>query len=296
MYNSALNLTRLLGLAAIAAIVSGCGSGGDSSDDVPTPPAGTARIAGEVTSGGAAVQDAVVNFQTTDATGNNKSHETLTNAGGKFTLDMPLAEVTGVKQPAGTATKAGYEPQTLICAGFSSGNVTCKADIVLIKLAENVSIPVGGDMVWHIGDSNYQGLVNSQLQKKVPDGPTLEFEISDWAAQVAKNKVTKATVVLDHKGWQTSRCPDNSVSLVGKAGTVKLAGADSPDNGGWGGGHQEAKPFNFEVSAVGSDSATIRIEAGACEGSLGTDLDDFEINRMRVYFCGNDKTTCIPGR
>jgi hypothetical protein len=297
MYNSALNLTRLLGIAAIAAIVSGCGSGGDSSDDVPTPPAGTARIAGEVTSGGAAVQDAVVNFQTTDATGNNKSHETLTNAGGKFTLDMPLAEVTGVKQPAGTVTKDGYEPQTLICAGFSSGNVTCRADIVLTKLAENLSIPVGGDTLLHLGDGKYQGERNSQLQKTVPDGQVLEFPIPDWFTQVAKNKATKATVVLDHRGWEAGKCR-GTISLIGDASTVTLAGADSLETGEWSGAHQEANPFTFEVSQVGSISATVRIEAGECKGSPDPDLDDFEINRMRVYFCGTDYQgkhgSCIP--
>ena len=121
MNYSALHFTRLLGLAAITAVIAACGSGGgDSSDDVPAPPAGMARIEGDVTSNGGAVRDATVDFQTTDASGTNKSYETLTDAGGKFTLDMPLAEVTGVEQPAGTVTKDGYEPQTLICSGFSS--------------------------------------------------------------------------------------------------------------------------------------------------------------------------------
>jgi hypothetical protein len=290
MYNSALNLTRLLGLAAIGAVIAGCGSGDSSGDP---PPAGTARIDVTVSSDSGPVSGAAVSFQTTDASGANKKYETQTGANGNAILDMPLAEVRGVKQPAGTVVKEGYEPQTIICAGFDKDPAYCEADVKLIALAPNVSIPVNGDTVWHIGDSNYQGQVNSQLQKKAPDGPTLEFEISDWAAQVAKNGVTKATVVLDHKGWQTSLCPSNTIAIVSDAGTVSRAGGNSPDDGGWGGGQQEAAPFDFLVQGVGTLSAKVRISAGAC---LGPDLDDFEINRMRVYFCGNDKATCIPGR
>jgi hypothetical protein len=165
--------------------------------------------------------------------------------------------------------------------------------VQLIALAPNVSIPLGSDTVWHIGDSNFQGQPNSQLQKKVPDGAVLEFPISDWAAQVAKAGVTKATVVIDHKGWQTSICPTNTIALVGDAGTVELNGGNSPSNGSWGGGHQEDKPFVFQVSQVGSSSAKVRISAGVCRE---TDLDDFEINRMRVYFCGADSRDCIPPR
>jgi len=292
MYNSALNLTRLLGLAAIGAVIAGCGSGDSSGDP---PPAGTARIDVTVSSDSGPVSGAAVSFQTTDASGANKKYETQTGANGNAILDMPLAEVRGVKQPAGTVVKEGYEPQTIICAGFDKDPAYCEADVKLIALAPNVSIPVNGDTVWHIGDSNYQGQVNSQLQKKAPDGPTLEFEISDWAAQVAKNGVTKATVVLDHKGWQTSLCPSNTIAIVGDAGTVSRAGGNSPDDGGWGGGQQEAAPFDFLVQGVGTLSAKVRISAGAC---LGPDLDDFEINRMRVYFCGTDYQgkhgSCIP--
>lgn len=286
--------TRLLGVMALGSLISACG-GSDSSDDSPPPPAGFARINCTVTSDQGAVAGATVSFQTTDAAGANKKYETLTGANGKCEppLDMPLAEVSGVNLPAGTVVKEGYEPQTLLCYGFSRNEVSCTATVQLIRLAPNVSIPLGSDTVWHVGDSNFQGQPNSQLQKKVPDGAALEFEISDWASQVAKPGVTKATVVIDHKGWQTSICPTNTIALVGDAGTVELAGGNSPSNGGWGGGHQEDKPFVFQVAKVGLSSAKVRISSGVCRGE---DLDDFEINRMRVYFCGAESRDCIPPR
>jgi hypothetical protein len=292
MHRPSIRWTRLLGVVALGGLIAACG-GGDSSDDHPPPPAGFARINCEVTSDQGAVSGAMVSFQTTDAAGVNKKYETQTGADGKCTLDMTLAEVSGVNLPAGSVVKEGYEPQTFFCYGFSRTEVSCSAKVQLIRLAPNVSLPLGGDTVWHIGDSNFQGQPNSQLQKRVPDGATLEFPIADWAVQVAKPGVTKATVVIDHKGWQTSICPTNTISLVGDAGTVGLDGGNSPSNGSWGGGHQEDKPFVFQVSQVGLSSATVRISAGVCRE---TDLDDFEINRMRVYFCDADSRSCIPGR
>lgn len=283
MYNSALNLTRLLGLAAIGAVIAGCGSGDSSGDPLP---AGSVRISAEVTSGDTAVSEALVGFQTS-----GEKYTCTTGENGKCTFDMPLDEVSGVASPALTAVKEGYEPQMYPCVEFSKANPSCKAIFDLSPLLPNVSIPVGGDTVWHIGDSNFQGKVNSQLQKKVPDGPSREFEISNWAAQVAKNGVTKATVVLDHKAWQTSICPGNTISLVGSDATVSYPGGNSPSDGSWGGGDAATGAYDFLVSDVGSSSAKVRISAGTCQGA---DLDDFEVNRIRVYFCGNDKATCFP--
>jgi hypothetical protein len=283
--------TCLVGALGLGLLMAGCGSSSETDED--PPPAGFARLNCTVTSDqGGYVAGAKVSYQTTDAAGANKQYETLTGPDGKCApLDMPLDEVSGVKLPAGTVVKDGYEPQTLICYGFSRTDVSCTAEVKLYALAANVSIPLGGDVVWHIGDSNFQGQPNSQLQKKVPDGGALEFEIADWATQVAKPGITKATVVIDHKGWQTSICPRNTLALQGDAGVVEMAGGNSPSNGGWGGGFQEDKLFVFQVSQVGLLSAKVRIAAGACRGD---DLDDFEINRMRVYFCGAESRDCIP--
>jgi hypothetical protein len=61
---------------------------------------------------------------------------------------------------------------------------------------------------------------------------------------------------------------------------VTLPGGNSTADGYWGGGMQV--PFEFTVSQVGSQSAELRISAGTCGGT--SDLDDFEVNRIRVYF------------
>jgi hypothetical protein len=57
-------------------------------------------------------------------------------------------------------------------------------------------------------------------------------------------------------------------------------GGVSPAAGYWGGGRQV--PFVFAVNQIGALNAELRIVSGSCSGT--TDLDDFEINRIRVEF------------
>lgn len=249
----------------------GGGGGGGGSGEAPQNAARLDCLVTDAISG-KAVGDATVNYQAKTA-----AYTTQTTADGRCRIELPIAEVTGVEYPAGTVTKPGYEPQTIICESFKTGN-TCDRDVSLIPLAINISIPVGGDTVSHIGDDAYEGSTNSQFQKP-SDGPKLLFPISDWAAQVARSGVTTATVYLDAKGWQSDVCR-NQIAIVGDTGTQSLPGGVSPAGGFWGGGRQV--PFVFEVARIGRLNARLELSAGSCSGT--TDIDDFEINRIRVEF------------
>jgi hypothetical protein len=262
---------RLCGIALMAALLSACGGGdGDSAPDVPRD---TVRLDCKVSdqASGNAVAGAGVNYQS-----GSTEYATTTDAAGRCTLDLPATEVAGVAFPAASVEKPGYEPQTLLCSKLQGGS-TCAGNVHLVPLADNVSIPVGGGIVMHLGDDLFEGAVNSQFQKKT-DGAELAFVIEDWAAK-SRAGYTKATVYLDAKGWQSSQC-ENRVALSGDVGTVTMRGGDSPTGGHWAGGKQV--PFVFAVARVGAQRAEVRIIAGACGGT--TDLDDFEINRLRVYF------------
>jgi hypothetical protein len=265
-----ISMPRRYGAALLAALLASCG--GDGGDQVVVP-ADTVRLACDVAdaTSGAAVSNATVNYQA-GAT----EYKTQTNSDGSCVLNMPAAEVAGVTFPAASVIKDGYEPQTILCPTLQGGQ-SCTRDVLLIPLAANVSIPVGGDIVMHLGDDKFVGVVNSQFQKET-DGAQLSFVIADWAAKVQAG-YTKATVYVDAKGWQTDRC-QNLIGLVGDVGEINLPGGNSPANGFWGGGKQV--PFEFTVAQVGSQRAELRITAGACAGT--TDLDDFEVNRLRVYF------------
>jgi hypothetical protein len=263
--------SRLCCTALVVAVVSACGGGGG--DSAPAVPTDTVRLDCTVSEqgSGTAVAGATVNYQA-----GGTEFTTTTNADGRCMLNLPTTAVAGVEYPAASVEKPGYEPQTVLCREFQGGD-TCSNDVQLVPLAENVSIPVGGGIVMHLGDDLFEGAVNSQFQKKT-DGAELAFVIDDWAAKV-KAGYTKATVYLDAKGWQTSQCA-NLVAISGDAGTVSLPGGNSPADGYWAGGKQA--PFEFTVAQIGAQSAQVRVIAGACSGT--TDLDDFEINRLRVYF------------
>ena len=201
---------------------------------------------------------------------------TQTDANGDCQLVMPAAEVAGVAYPAASVMKAGYEPQTMLFEKLQGGK-SYHQNVELVPLATNVSIPVAGETGMHLGDDLFEVTVNSQFQKK-SDGAELAFVISDWAAKVQAG-YTKATVYLDAKGWQTDFC-NNLIGLSGDAGTVTRPGGNSPADGYRAGG--KPVPFEFSMAQVSTQQAAVRVIAGTCNGT--TDLDDFEINRIRGYF------------
>jgi uncharacterized protein (DUF2141 family) len=262
---------RLVGAALLALLLSSCGGGG-SGESVAVA-LDTVRLDCNVTdqATGRAVAGAAVNYQA-----GTRELATSTDADGNCKLDLPATEVAGVAFPAASVEKPGYEPQTMLCSKLQGGD-SCSNNVQLVPLADNVSIPVGGGIVMHLGDDLFEGAVNSQFQKKT-DGAELAFVIDDWAAKLQAG-YTKATVYLDAKGWQSSQC-ENLVALSGDVGTASLPGGNSPADGYWAGGKQV--PFEFTVAQIGAQRAEVRVIAGACNGT--TDLDDFEINRLRVYF------------
>jgi hypothetical protein len=259
---------------AVSALVASCGGGGGDGTGSEAIPPNTARLDCQVAdrSTGAAVADASISYQA-----RTTEYTTQTKPDGSCRLDLPAAEVAGVQYPAASVTKPGYEPQTILCASLQGGSA-CSQDVQMIPLAANVSIPVGGDMVMHLGDDLFEGSVNSQFQK-ASDGVELVFPIADWAEQLKAAGITKATVYLDAKGWQSGIC-SNLVALSGDTGTLTLRGGESPAQGYWAGGKQV--PFVFAVAQVGSRNAELRITSGSCNGT--SDFDDFEINRIRVEF------------
>lgn len=264
---------RALLFTSLLLLVSACGGGGDGTDSNSVP-ADIARLDCQVedSSTGKAVADATVNYQA-----RSSAFSAQTNADGSCRIDIPAAEVPGIQYPAATVSKAGYEPQTILCETLGPGR-KCEQDVLLIPLAGNMSVPVGGDIVMHLGDDRFEGAANSQFQK-TSDGKELVFPIADWADQVRKPGISKATVYLDAKGWQSNVCA-NTIGLSGNVGTVQLPGGVSPPEGYWAGGRQA--PFEFDVAAVGPLNAELRIIAGTCNGTI--DVDDFEINRIRVEF------------
>jgi len=263
----------------LAALLISCGGGGGNSGTGSTD-SGRLEVSSEKVSLTCHVIDKVTRSAVADADVNYQSgsveFSTKTDANGNCELVMPAAEVAGVPYPAASVKKAGYEPQTMLFEMLQGGR-NYSQNVELVPLTSAVGVPVGGVSVMHRGDDLFVGTVYSDFQKS-SDGAELAFVIPDWAAKVQVG-YTKATVYLDTKGWQTNIC-SNLIGLSGDIGTVMVPGGVSPAEGYWGGGRQV--PFEFTVAEVGALNAEVRIVSGGCNGT--TDLDDFEINRIRVEF------------
>lgn len=284
--------TRLLGAAAVLTLVAACGSGGGGSGDSgPVVPSTVFRITCTVVEqvGGSKVAVAGADVVFSGKSGNLPA---TTDSNGKCTLDVPAADAqtaggSALTWTAASVTKAGYEPNTIICPRATTGTA-CDQEVLLVRVTTNTSLPEFGDVVMHVGNGAFGGEINSRFQKD-PDGPSFDFTIADWESKLALNSTwTRATVVLDAKGWQTPLCA-NTIAIVGAGGSQVRPGGDSPVDGNWG-----VESFNFDVAAIGRTGATaLRITSGVCTGT--TDIDDVETNRIRVYYCNaTGDTACGP--
>lgn len=276
---------RLLVAAAFSTLVAACsGGGGGGGSSTPVVPSDVFRITCTVVEsvGGnkVAVEDATVIF---NAKGN--SYNTQTNASGKCSLDVPAADVqaaagSSLTWAAASVVKDGFEPNTIICQNAKTGTA-CDQEVVLVRITTNTSLPDSGDVVMHIGDGSFDGQINSKLQKTT-DGQSFDFTIGDWGTKLAAHpEWTRATVVLDAKGWQTTIAPscNNTIAIAGNVGTQIQAGGNSNADGEW-----SISKFEFDIAQIGrSGAATLRVASGNCGG--GADIDDVETNRIRVYFC-----------
>jgi hypothetical protein len=255
---------------ALLALLAGCGGGGNSSEAARVPEA-TVQVTGRAVDGtGAPIPGTEVIYQYDD-----NSSSALTNGDGKYDLRLPASQVGGIQNPAICVVKDGFESQLITFPTFAGGQ-NYQSDVTMAPLAANVSIPQEGQCLWHLGDGNFIGDVNRELQKAT-DGPVKAFPIQDWSAKVATGLYTKVRIVMQAKGWQTDTCP-NSVSLLGAASgqEATLPGGDSGNNSGW-----APYIFEFDIAAIGPTSASVVITAGAC---LDNDLDDFEFMQMRAEF------------
>ncbi len=287
--------TRLLGAVALSTLIAACGSGGgDTSTDgtavvPPAVPSDTFRITCTVYETAnllpVPVDNALVLLNVKDT-----SYNATTGSDGKCVLEVPAAAVTGLTQVAVSVVKDGFEPAQFVC---ETTTTACNKPVVLVRITPNTSLPENGDVVTHIGDGTFDGQINSQLQTdKV--GSSADFTITDWGTKLLANPGwTRATVVLDAKGWQTTVAPgcDNKIAIVGDVGSPSQAGGDSNSDGDW----TPSKNFEFDIAQVGRTGAPkLRITSGLC-GTSTVDIDDFETNRIRVYYC-DDATVgaCVP--
>lgn len=270
---NAWNALTCVAICAAVAMASGCGGGDDDSSSGLQ--ATQVRVSGKITNstgGGISGVDIYLPFGT-------RQYVAQTDQGGSFSITANASEVAGLKFPVVTAYRDGYRPAQFYYGTFTGGT-SYNGSTQLAAVAANESIPNQGWLLWHAGDGNYGGAVNSQFQKQ-PDGSVLVFEIRDFAAKWAAGYRT-AVLSVAIKGAQQGLCA-NAIEIVqlNPAGTAISAiatqpGINAPSDGSWG-----RFSFTFNLASFANRPASVRFVSGRCTTS---DIDDFEITGLVVTF------------
>lgn len=164
-----------------------------------------------------------------------------------------------------TATSSGYLPESHNLRSADLRRKTARLDFVLKPANESVIAVEQDPVVHHLGNDRFEGLINSQFQRK-SEGTTYVAEFRMSRAQ-ARLKRTRAVITLMVRGVQCQ--PDIRIN-----GTLLARRSDkSPADGSYG---TLALPFAPALLREGENE--IRVESVNCNG----DLDDFEFVNVQI--------------
>lgn len=189
---------------------------------------------------------------------NGRTYSTFSNAAGKFTLSF---EAAGVPETiAFWVTKQGFFPY----AAFVS-TTGCASDVGTLVMepsnASTVILEVEPD-VHHLGDSSYDGTINSGFQKPNAEGTSWQKSFQLTVAQAA---ASEALLTFIAKGVQRA---DRVLINAQVIGTL----ASSPDDGSYA---PQRIPVPVSILRSGSNSLAI-------ESVLSADYDDFEFTNVAL--------------
>lgn len=258
-------------------VLTACGGGGGGETGGGTN-AQTFTVSGDVTdaSSNVVISGAVVDIplQTATPTGN-------TDTDGHYSLKLPNSGLP--KFIVGTVNIANYMPGIVL---FEYGNGQLTPLTIGANNAALVPIRQGKDVVFlnglsivHLGDGDFSGAENSQLQVQASGLPWRDrFTLT--AAQ--KTNYTTFTVTLYARGIQ-SEAPKFYCDLIGLGNNVDLNGALSgirPQTlmATAADGSFTKIMHTFSLSDLAADAdAHLQILSGKTCSSSGADHDDFEI-------------------
>ena len=135
----------------------------------------------------------------------------------------------------------------------------------------------------HLGHDPYsQGSVHPQLQEQRAQRRGGFRHSINWAAREQAGDTTATVNLVDAQGLAIGLCIESHLAFR-RCGDGRCRAGNSPADGYWAGGKQA--PFRSWWRRSGR-SVEGRVTAGTCNGT--SDLDDFEINRLRVYFSSTE--------
>ena len=263
---------------AILAILTACGGGGGGGSSAGGgAPAQSLTASGQVTdaSNGGFVSGAQVDMplQASNPTGNSGTD-------GKFSLSLPNNGLP--RFLVATVNKDGYVPGTLFFE-YVNGQLqplnTGSNNAALVPLQSNDVLFLNGLSVTHLGDGDFGGPANSQLQAPL-SGLTWNDNFTLSTAQ--RTLYTALTVTLYARGVESGTpkfyCDQivlgNSIDPTGNVtGATPQALNVSATNGSF-----TQISHTFPLNSLAADAAAhLQILSGKQCGNSASDYDDFEI-------------------
>lgn len=215
----------------------------------------------------------------------SKLYGAKSDSKGRAVFQVPAAEFSNISPVALIVHKDGYRPSTYYFTSIEAGKTYTVSNPVQTKLADSEFVPEGGYLLYHVGDDNFNGAANSQLQAATL-GASKSMKVTTVTADM-KAKYKSFTVSYSGRGIQTggtNPCANfiwgyqpSTGPTPGFASVEKHPPADSPNDGSFGAGSQT---FSMASLVVGID-LWISIESGLC---TATNLDDFEVTGFLVKF------------
>lgn len=271
-------------LPAICLSLLACGGGGGSTATTPPPaPADTllateARFSGTINNAsGAPLAGVKINLPY--RTG---AYTATTDAAGQYsfkvrTADFATGGIIALRAYADTFAPAAYYYQ-LPLQGKSTYNLGA-TPVALTPLGPNEYASAGFSELIHLGDDNYSGSQNSQLQT-TSRGDGFSNTLLEWKT-ADNNKFKTARVKLLIRGMQgTTQTTKGDAGLFDAAGNAIGARVALNMNSDVAGGYS-AYTFDYAVPAT--------LPAGAVRfvvrtGSQPGDLDDIEYTGISLQF------------
>lgn len=241
-------------------LLSGCGAGGDEESSADSWIRG-----GTVTdSAGKPIAGAQINVPL------DKMYSATTNENGQYVLSIPES----VSLPgffAGTIHKQGYITR-MTQFSYSGGQLNQSDSSPQLTKSTDADIyfPIGLTVV-HLGDDNYGGSANSQLQVR-----TLGLAVSE-SATLTKEQLSKykyLRISLYARGVETERC--NKITFGNKSSQSQVQDFVATANDG----SYTPVSYRFTLSSVSPGEIAFTIFSGAKNCSNSGDHDDFEVTAI----------------
>lgn len=131
---------------------------------------------------------------------NDTKYTDITNSSGRYRIVIPQEYFPTSGQIAGSITKDGYRPKVMTYDSPLSDTTRYEIERPMIECPNCVLLIGNESALWHIGDDNYAGSVNSQFQKASDAPDVIGFNIGQTPS------TSQIRVVFLAKGIQDSDC------------------------------------------------------------------------------------------